>query len=74
MRYKTNFPNGVQLPYLTNYNLGHGKNFYLQGRSIKKSYDFIADQNSNFAYLMNPPIYVSLYYEEAYTGGTSLLV
>lgn len=62
------------MPFLINYNLGHGHYFYVEGVKVKKSYDFMSDLDINYAYLMNPPTSVSINYEDAYIGGTSLLV
>lgn len=73
-RIRTNYSNGVELPFVNYYNLGHGNYFYLKGRKVKKSYDFMSDSDINYAYLMNPPMHVGIYYDDAYIGGTSLLV
>lgn len=34
----------------------------------------MSDLDINFAYLMNPPMHVSIHYDEAFMGGTCLLV
>jgi endo-beta-N-acetylglucosaminidase D len=73
-RYKTNFPQGVQLPYTTFYNLGHGKSFYFKGKEVKRLYDFLSDNDPCYTYIMNPPLNVSICHTDAYIGGTSLLV
>ena len=62
------------MPYITFYNLGHGNHFYLKGKPVKKSYDFMSDNDITYTYIMNPPLNVSIYYADAYLGGTSLLV
>lgn len=73
-RYKTNFPKGVPLPYLSFHNLGHGNTFYLKGKPVKKPYNFLSDSDLNLTYILNPPMNVGIHYSDAYLGGTSLLV
>jgi hypothetical protein len=54
--------------------MGHGVGFYINGEMIKKSYDFISDQDINFVYIMNPPYHVNIYYNDAFMGGTCLQI
>jgi hypothetical protein len=71
---KSNFYNGVSLPYVNYYNMGHGYGFYIMGSMLKKSYDFISDQDVNFVYIMNPPFNVNIYYDDAFMGGTCMMI
>lgn len=34
----------------------------------------MSDNDITYTYIMNPPLNVSIYYADAYLGGTSLLV
>lgn len=73
-QYKTNFPNGSPLPYLTNYNLGHGTHFHHKGKKIIKNYDYMSDFDTNNAYIMNPPLNINICYNDSYMGGTCLAI
>lgn len=63
------------LPFATSFNIGLGNNFYFEGKGIGKgisNYDYLSDCDALYPYFLNGPEQASIYYKEAYFGGTCL--